>query len=527
MAWKVTTADGTIKSGVAPAADVDAVSLHSALISGVAQVATGTESILNNWQTELYDTTGMHDSTNPGRITIRRAGVYAFVAKMLWNGVATTGSTYLAIYKNGVVQTYSDIQPWVNDVSINTIVTLDYQDTAVAGDYYEIAIYQNTGATRAWNTLTTRSRFSAVRVGSDPSYSAKTLPGVRAFRNAALSHTSSGTAQVVSLDTESFDTGTSVEQWTIGDPTKIYCRESGRYLVSGSIALANTGVGTVGGSIRQNGTTTLCYVQQPPNNNVGNNEAMNFQTTVNLASGDYIELLGYQTTGGNLAYGTGSANCYLEMTKIGETGQGASQLSHLADAEITSPTDKQVLTYNSSTSTFTNQNVPGADVWTTIYQTSCIPLAGTAVGTHFPFDNDEALIASATGGAQGVPLWKYTSAKYPVIGALTPQFRVSMTGITTAAQTATFNLGLHSISAIGGTTALNITSGGAVTGSATGATALTTGAAGFEAIGPSFTAASAGLTSGNHYLLGIVIGTAAIAASSVVSLTVKLEMRYA
>jgi hypothetical protein len=141
------------------------VSLTAPLISGAAQVVTAVETAIDNWQTETYDISGMHDGvTNPGRITISTPGLYEFAMRVFFAGIATTGFARVALRKNGTTTiAYGNNVPWNNSSAVGTSPDLTFQVAAVAGDYFDVLVFQNTGATRVWDG--TISYFQATRVG--------------------------------------------------------------------------------------------------------------------------------------------------------------------------------------------------------------------------------------------------------------------------------------------------------------------------------------------------------------------------
>lgn len=142
------------------------------------------QSLTNNVETTLtFDTNGydaagdmasgtavIHNTgSNPTRFTIPsgQPGIYmvtcnvGFVAN-------TTGSRYVKIIKNGTNPTTIPISSMVATLTLdnNHFLQVNFQDQAVAGDYYECNAFQDSGG--PLNTIATATWMAIVKLGSNP-----------------------------------------------------------------------------------------------------------------------------------------------------------------------------------------------------------------------------------------------------------------------------------------------------------------------------------------------------------------------
>jgi hypothetical protein len=114
---------------------------------------------------ERWDTDNFHsDTVNPGRVVIPTglSGKYEVNAQIVFQAKAN-GIRGIAVYKNGVMDQLS--RKFINPVgnTENTTIDLNYIMNLVAGDYIEIAVWQNSGIS---NEIQTGSSYMAVsRIG--------------------------------------------------------------------------------------------------------------------------------------------------------------------------------------------------------------------------------------------------------------------------------------------------------------------------------------------------------------------------
>lgn len=159
------------------------VSLTAPLVAGAAQCINATDQLVSNWQTEQWDTHGMHNTTNPDRITIPTSGVYDVSVTMAWTaGVASAEDAYnyvLRYNSAGVLQAtiYLGTYPWGVAAS-TSFGTTTSKVKCNAGDYLVAYIAQFTGATRTF--LSTGCTFQASYIG--PAVEVANRSGARAGR---------------------------------------------------------------------------------------------------------------------------------------------------------------------------------------------------------------------------------------------------------------------------------------------------------------------------------------------------------
>ena len=131
---------------------------------------TSGQSISNNtdtfltFDTENFDTDAFHDnSTNNTRITIPagKGGYYQFNFALRYTG-GTSNALVAKLFKNGV-------EAQVNVLTNSSQVPTHAFSTAFAGavsDYFQIAVYQNSGGTLTTDTGTQGARFQAIFLGA-------------------------------------------------------------------------------------------------------------------------------------------------------------------------------------------------------------------------------------------------------------------------------------------------------------------------------------------------------------------------
>lgn len=116
------------------------------------------------FNSEIIDNDGFHDnSTNNSRLTIPRAGVYLFIANIVY-GNSATGKRSGRAYKNGVNSGVNIL----SQSAINSAMT--YQFSSIVGlevfnegDYIELEVYQASGS--SLDVLTGETNFSIIKVG--------------------------------------------------------------------------------------------------------------------------------------------------------------------------------------------------------------------------------------------------------------------------------------------------------------------------------------------------------------------------
>lgn len=121
--------------------------------------------------------------------------------------------------------------------------------------------------------------------------------GARVFNSAVQSITPSGTPNVVTFDSERFDTdafhSTSVNTGRLTIPSGF----DGKYLIVGHLGYATNATGYRDARIRLNGTTDIAIQRVGPH---GDSQVLVVTAIYSLVATNYVELMANQTSGGAL-----------------------------------------------------------------------------------------------------------------------------------------------------------------------------------------------------------------------------------
>lgn len=142
-------------------------------LAGSASVAVPTSAwTVLQFDTETRDDGGWHDGTNPSRITVPVAGWYSIVASVDFQPAGSAGSMRLIrVMRNGA-ELRRFAGPPSNSANIPVVYSLAGSFYLEAGDYIEVAVFQDTGsnlavgATRSFSILSTTSGGTAPSGGS-------------------------------------------------------------------------------------------------------------------------------------------------------------------------------------------------------------------------------------------------------------------------------------------------------------------------------------------------------------------------
>lgn len=184
---------------------------------------------------------------------------------------------------------------------IGTTSTLSLRSTSGIGAAGADIIFQtgNNGATEVMRILNSGN----VGIGTaTPGYPLQVIgmsilqvPCVRAF-NSVNQTITNATFTALALDSERFDND------AIHDPvtnnSRLTCKTAGKYQITGQIAFANNSTGLRIASIRLNGVTYISEADLSAS--VGTESEFIVTTLYDLAVNDYVELIVYQSSGGNL-----------------------------------------------------------------------------------------------------------------------------------------------------------------------------------------------------------------------------------
>lgn len=139
--------------------------------------------------------------------------------------------------------------------------------------------------------LNTYVRDNAKWLGTDK-------PHCRVRNSANISHTSSGSYQALTFNSERVDVGAMHDTSTNTGRLTVPTGGGGFYAVGGCIEFDGNGTGRRGIQIRLNGATVIA--REETGNAGANDHAITIHTVYQLAAGDYVELMALQASGGNL-----------------------------------------------------------------------------------------------------------------------------------------------------------------------------------------------------------------------------------
>lgn len=121
--------------------------------------------------------------------------------------------------------------------------------------------------------------------------------GARVYNSANISVVSGGSGTILTFNSERYDTDNIHS--TVSNTSRLTATTAGKYHISGTLFFANNTTGARGLQILLNGATNIAIVRIPT---VAGTDvpALNISTVYDLAAGDYVELIAYQTSSGAL-----------------------------------------------------------------------------------------------------------------------------------------------------------------------------------------------------------------------------------
>ena len=138
-----------------------------------------------------------------------------------------------------------------------------------------------------------------------------------------------GVETVLTFDNERFDTDNIHD--TVTNTSRLTCRTAGKYVVTATVTFNTSSGGTQRYAFpRLNGTGSLGYFKSPTFASTA--PAVSGAQIVDLVAGDYLELLAYQDSGGNLDVLSGG---------VGPTGQWSPEFSMMKIEGAAGPTGPQ------------------------------------------------------------------------------------------------------------------------------------------------------------------------------------------
>jgi hypothetical protein len=150
-------------------------------------------------------------------------------------------------------------------------------------------------------------------------------PRCYGYASTATTITTGGNAQVITLDAEVYDivqSGDSPSHDLVTNNSRVYVRTSGKYEIAAQVYFAANATGVRTGSVRLNaagsGTGGTALVQTSQSALSTGGTALVFPVVeAALVAGDYLELFGFQNSGGNLATSTGIGVTFLRIKLTG------------------------------------------------------------------------------------------------------------------------------------------------------------------------------------------------------------------
>lgn len=128
---------------------------------------------------------------------------------------------------------------------------------------------------------------------------ATNAPCCRAYNNANISHSSSGSYQAVTFNSNRFDNAGMHSTISNTSRFTVPASSAGKYLVGSCIEFAGNATGGRAAAIKLNGATYLAQ-DLIPTAAAGLGTGTCVTTTYSLAVSDYVEVYGFQNSGGAL-----------------------------------------------------------------------------------------------------------------------------------------------------------------------------------------------------------------------------------
>lgn len=250
-----------------------------------------------------YDTDQMYSA--PGSLTVHYSGLY----KLTIGSGGVTGANidsknaiaWTRAYRNGVPVPMTSANP--EDVWLDAGDVLD-----IRWQWYDAA----TGMT--WVDYQGGSlAVLGYAVQTTTLVKGQAPAGVQAYNSGTQSHSSSGSWLTLTLDSERWDTDGYHSSTVNPSRLTIPAGRSGYYRITGSTLFQNSSTGGRFLKLMKNGTTGL---RESGESAVSSAHGARFDisTEAYLSAGDYIEMQGYQDSGGTLTVGHTDANLATTLT---------------------------------------------------------------------------------------------------------------------------------------------------------------------------------------------------------------------
>lgn len=122
-------------------------------------------------------------------------------------------------------------------------------------------------------------------------------PHCRVRNSANISHTTSGSYQALTFNSERVDVGAMHDTSSNTSRLTVPTGGGGFYEIGGCIEFESSATGRRGVQIRLNGATVIGRIEVSA---FANDQAVSVSTSYQLSAGDYVELMGLQSSGGAL-----------------------------------------------------------------------------------------------------------------------------------------------------------------------------------------------------------------------------------
>lgn len=295
-----------------------AVKLKRIAAQNISTSNTWTAVQFNEGGSELYDTEEMHDAAvnNGQRITIKTPGLYRIHAHVRFATNASGSLREFKVQKNGDTSAGAVAQDRKGPSQVGGTYLGDSQDVLLAaGDYLELLVQHDVGAGLAVESdqnMATVFGVSLVATG-------KTVtPGARLEKTVAQS-IPSAVSTAISWDAAGERADNDL-MWDVSQPTRLVCRTAGWYIVAAGLSwAANSGSFrevAIQKTLAGGGATTVASERSIPVTTAGYSHPLSIPALVELAVGDYIEVMARQEIGSGLNVNA-SPGSYLAAVKIG------------------------------------------------------------------------------------------------------------------------------------------------------------------------------------------------------------------